>query len=301
MKTKIYVLAIICLIGFSCKQKADTDISLVKETIKDKSINHETDSIIDFLNSYSQIKVDTNLVASKSNMPLNEITKSDWIEIEKLYESWRKDKIAKGIYSEDCFFNDEETHSEVFKNIELESLLRYMLPKIGINDFSELYKNYNSNSLGNYPDTCLLIADVNFDGKLDVILQIRPIDCLQGWYCNTSPLYLAFLSGENEYKFDNTFIDKLRRVVIDDFSERISSMDYYWFRITDISVENGLITFTGSSTIYLENDGSCCPSIIFDYECFMDKSGKGYVCLNGTYEYGYPEEESKFKITLPIK
>lgn len=198
---------------------------------------------------------------------------SDWNNVKEVFNQWRTQQIKKGYFAESCLSNPEEFINKYGDKWQTDSL-RYALPN--------LPEKFNSEI-----DTCMV--DINSDGEQDVIFKINPIDCINGNGASTHlPLYLSVISNGDKYVIDNTYIDKIE-IAIGDYRKQLSNREYQWFQIDSIRNENGNIVISGNSSIYLNDDASCCPSIELSFVGYIDKTMKGHIDIIGT------NSERKFK------
>jgi hypothetical protein len=216
---------------------------------------------------------------SQENKPLN------WDKVKVAFKQWRSGELKKGYYVENCLADPME-FIEKYGDKWMTDSLRYALPAIP--------KKLNEDF-----DTCLV--DINFDGKQDVIFRIRPEDCLQGNGSSVHPpIHITFISKNDNYVFDNSCIDSVEKT-IKDYAEQLSSRNYQWFQIKSISTNKNRIIISGSSFVLLDDDASCCPSIEFDFKGYVQKSGKGYIEIDGIHRNWVTEENKKIKLQLLMK
>lgn len=265
-----------------------------KEDISDVEKANTTSNQIDvfkIIGSLAKTQVDTNLLTtiSEDNPAFN---LSDWDKIKTAYRQWREDEIRKGFYVESCLENPE-VFIEKYGDKWMTDSLRYALPNIP-EKFPVIHEKFGF-------DIDTFMVDMNFDGKQDIIFKILPDDCLQGnGLAAHPPIYLTVLSRENTYIVDNTHINKVEKS-IENFREKLSDREYSWISIDKIKNEQGIISISGNSCIYLENDASCCPSVEFDFTAYMDKTTNGYIQVNGVYKNEFEETENKFELKLRIE
>ena len=306
MRIKIYLLTIIVLVCLSCKDKnvntEQTNSSLSDTTIQTivenalynqlEELNAETgtvkerrSAIYNILNNYSNVQVDTSVTTLEKVFPISEkafpFSPADWRKVKNVFNKWRKKEIKNGYYAEDCLSDIDE----FFNNSDSDA--RYALPKIS-EEFCE------------YFDTCMV--DINFDGKQDVVFKFRPEDCLRG--CGTAahpPMHITILSMGNQYAFNNFYIDKAEKTIKDFTKQLQEGYSYEWFVIKNLSTDKGYIFMSGTSTVLLGDDPTCCHSITFDFYCYMDKSGNGYIDIDLDYYERQSDSTYIFKIKLQIE
>ncbi|NDW09429.1 hypothetical protein [Dysgonomonas sp. 520] len=208
---------------------------------------------------------------------------SDWNKVKEVFNQWRKQEIKKGYFVENCLSNPEEFINKYGDKWETDSL-RYALPN--------LLEKFNSDI-----DTCMV--DINLDGKQDVIFKINPIDCVNGASTHP-PLYILVVSSKNSYIIDNTCISKVK-TAIRDYTKQLSNREYQWFQIDSIRNDKGIIIISGNSSIYLNDDANCCPSIELNFIAYIDKSMKGHINIEAINTNQFDNTESKFKTKLVIK
>jgi len=160
------------------------------------------------------------------------------------------------------------------------------------------------------------MADLNFDGKVDIILKIDPCDCMRsiGGGAPVRPtMFLTFLSKGNLYVIDkcNTFIyeaiqtmEKFEKEAGDTYSGFVGAgtdVVSGGLFIKSITSKSGIITISGRSAVTerLEADPSCCPNyqFIYEFNYFMDKNRKGYAEIKGIYTDEQQGIEIPFNIT----
>jgi len=280
MKTKIIVLSFIAvtiLFCVSCGKKQQEFKSISNSIpISVISESEQPDKILVILDSIAKTQVDTDLSIS---VPYNNL--SDWNKVKKVFRQWRNDEISKGYYVESCLENPEK-FIEKYEDKWMTDSLRYAIP-----NNPEKFTTYK--------------ADINFDGKQDVIFKIFPIDCIEGnGLAAPTPIYVTLLSKEGSYIVDNTFIYKVEKS-IKNFSKTLSNNEYQWILIDDIKSERGIVVISGNSHIYLDDDASCCPSIVFDFTGYIDKTMKGYIQITGVYKNQFEETEDKFNLKLKVE
>ncbi|NDW09321.1 hypothetical protein [Dysgonomonas sp. 520] len=210
---------------------------------------------------------------------------SDWNNVKEVFNQWRKQEIKKGYFVESCLSNAEEFINKYGDKWETDSL-RYALPNLS--------EKFNSDI-----DTCMV--DINLDGKQDVIFKINPIDCVNGNGASAHPpLYISVISSKNSYIIDNTCISKVE-TAIRDYRKQLSNREYQWFQIDSIRNDKGIIVMSGNSSIYLNDDANCCPSIELSFVGYINKSMKGHINIEAINTNQFDNTESKFKTKLVIK
>jgi hypothetical protein len=214
-------------------------------------------------------------------------TQDDWAIVKKGYEKWRKDEIAKGNYQEKCPDISNQDDEDYSDRLSMDAL-----PEIPA-EFKRYFEvRYGSGHI----DT--LMADINFDGKPDIIFKIDPEYCMGGTsYYMPLPttIYLSFLSKESEYQIDNRRIISKAVEKISQFNYEVGDEHIYpkGIFVSSIEKKNGIIIISGNSITaeHVENvdisdyDPNCCPSYRFEYsfDYILDKSGNGYAYIDGRY------------------
>ena len=245
-------------------------------------------------------KQKVNVVLSPLADPIEPVpfTEDDWENVKKGYNQWRNAEIAKGNYLDTCLSRKPNC----------------ALPKL-----PELFGKEKWQSGRGVLDT--LMADINFDGKPDVIFQISPEDCFEPHYTawEHQTMYLSFLSKGDEYVIDkrNFYLNAVIRTlksfqkqtghdydyeIFDTYNSKanVISIGYGTGTINSIKSKNGIIEFSGNwiSRWPTDYDPLCCPGFIFlyDFNYYIDRYGNGYADIKGTYANIRESTEQDFEI-----
>ena len=228
-------------------------------------------------------------------------SQDDWAIVKKGYDKWRKEEITKGNYQEKCPDSSNQDDEDYSDRLSMNAL-----PEIPAE-----FKRYDEVQYGcGHIDT--LMADINFDGKPDVIFKIDPEYCMGGTsYYMPLPttIYLSFLSKEGEYQIDNRWIISKAVENISRFNYEVGDEHIYpkGIFVSTIERRGGVIIISGNSitaehvensTNISDDDSNCCPSYRFKYsfDYILDKSGNGYAYIDGTYFNN--RKEIKRRITI---
>jgi hypothetical protein len=230
--------------------------------------NSESNELFNRLTELANNRINTKLQSDSTILELEPVpfTADDWKKIKKSYYTWRQPKLKKWPFN--------------------------TLPRIP--------KKIKHNE--GYIDT--LMADLNFDGKLDVIFKIYSTEDWDWQYTQMSQKpdeYLSFISKGNEYVVveHNGAINK----AVTNLADFINSyfFDYYVVGSIDaVSVEDGIVIISGESRQYHEPFHAPTPGPNYQFECkfnyYMDKSGKGYADIKGIYSDNLTGRKQAFKI-----
>ena len=208
----------------------------------------------------------------------------EWNDVRTQFRFWRTRQINRGNFLDRCPPMDS-WDSMSREQSDRYSEIRYALCPI----------NYLLGSR-------VIIADLNFDGRKDVIFVVYPEDCLRGVGASHPPLYVTFISDDDVggYVYNNFLINRLKGTfdaLRDDISDRER---WLWVAIYDVKSAAGVIEISGHSSIFLPNDPTCCPSILYVFLARMDRFGNGQVFIKGFYHYGR-EEKHWFELVLGIE
>ena len=212
-----------------------------------------------------------------------DLSASDWKDA---YQQWREREIENCNFAPRCF--DKHWDYILKKNDTILEATRYALPELP--EYS--IDNYDCDPIA------VCMADINFDGKQDVLLRIYPQDCIGGLgqLSVHPPVHVMFLSKGDKYIHDNFYPDKVVNTITD-YGKRIgkgSYYSYYWVDIKKIYVDNDMIVFLGYSFAYSGGDAVCCPSFEFDFKiCIDSNTQKGDVYIDGIYNYINNEGETE--------
>jgi hypothetical protein len=286
------ILLLLCL-SCNTKQKettlSETKVAdIIKTDTTTISVQPKTDPDSELLKKIihlSKQKVSKDLQYDSIRIEPVPFTDTDWEKVKRGYNQWRNKEIKKGNFIEEC------------SEIEYTTALP-RIPK-------KFNWDYTFESPYNYVDT--LMADINFDGKPDVIFRIYPESCAQTSYSIANTMFLAFLSKNDKYEIDkyNMFIHKavhtIEKIKIGKPTDRSYFMldTRYYSPIDDvvnsslilesISVKDGIVIISGhfwtDEFLHEPSFGSCCPNFCFDcnFTFYVDQKGKGYAEIKGTY------------------
>ncbi|MDR2147874.1 MAG: hypothetical protein LBE91_15585 [Tannerella sp.] len=250
------------------------------------------------LTQLSQRHVNTEF--QHEEMPLKSIpfTAADWTKVKKIYTQWRDGEIKEGNFIDKC---PDIPEGKSYGDPEYEDMLyKEALPPIP----KQFNRDGNSHYDGYYLDT--LMADINFDGKPDVVFKIDRGTCDFGSASAGAPIpptiYLTLLSKNDEYLIDTTGLISNIADSIHHFNLSVgdgrSHPELSFIR--SISTKNGMVLISGTSgaSKYTHEDPACCPSFDFRYtfHYYINKNGKGYAEIDGIYN-----DTQQFKIKLPYR
>ena len=148
------------------------------------------------------------------------------------------------------------------------------------------------------------MADINFDGKPDVIFKIDPNYCGRGSSCAApipSTIHLSFLSEGNEYLINSRLVNNVAETM---YRFNLSTGDGrghpHLVFIKSISSNDGIVIASGHSLVteYSGNDATCYPDFVFAYEFdyYIDRYGNGYAEIKGAYANIRESTEQDFEI-----
>jgi hypothetical protein len=301
MNTKILALTIALLLCLSCSQSKSkqAEVNTDTTTVYSQSETSESD-LFNNLTRLEKKKINTKLQYNTSFIKPILFSEDDWENVKKAYNKWRKEEIAKGNYQEECpdaFLNQDDEDDEDY----VDRLGMDALPNIPAKFKRDGEVHYGEM----YMDT--LMADINFDGKLDVVFKVDPMDCM-GSSSLLPTIYPSFLSKENQYQTDNSWtvskaIEAIIRFNYEAGDGRVATEGAF---VSSIEAKDGVIIISGNSaaTEYFENsaesddDPNCCPSYWFEYDFhyYIDKSGNGYADIDGMYVNDRNETKKRFVI-----
>jgi len=299
-------LAITLLICFSCNQSKSKQVEVNKDTtvVFTQSVEKNIESsIFNNLTRLSQIETVTELSSNSVSIKQIIFSASDWEKIKRIYNQWRNEEIKKGNFQEKCPDISNEKDEDYADRLVIDAL-----PKIPKQWKRDNEVHYNEG----YIDT--LMVDLNFDGRVDIILKIDQCDCMcsiGGGAPIRPTMFLTFISKGNQYVIDkcnpyiNEAIQKIEKFkkeagdTYDGFVSAGTDIVSGGLFIKSITSKDGIIIISGRSTVTesLANDPLCCPNFnfIFDFNYFMDKEGKGYAEIEGTYTDERQEVKKFFK------
>ena len=206
--------------------------------------------------------------------------KENWLEVQNAYEVWRQQEINSGTYVHSCGNSAEEFANKPYRS-------RYALPIIS--------ENLNTEMI----DT--LMVDINYDDIQDVIFKIRPIDCLEGNGASAdAAINLLIASNANKYEvIENSILTQIERV-LKKLRKDISTRDHQWIEFDKAANNKGIITILGNSSIYLDDDPSCCSSIECKFTSYIDLMGKGYIDIDVTHKDKFDDLETFYKLCVRL-
>ncbi|MDR1808853.1 MAG: hypothetical protein LBR34_00405 [Prevotella sp.] len=218
-------------------------------------------------------------------------TSSDWERVKLAYNQWRKKEIRKGNYAERCMTLEELAKEET----DTDLIPRYALPAIPAKIKKAQFDDCSIDTLR---------ADINCDGKMDVLFRIYPWDNEHGTGSARHPLiYATFVSKNGNYIFDNKHVDKTIKKIWT-FAKNYPDDtwdDWEWTEIDKISVKDGRVIIQGHSEMHISSDASCCPSVRFDFTSYTYQSGKGYMDIKWAFEKTFTPNRRLFPKRLTIQ
>ena len=246
-------------------------------------------------------KIDTKLQYNSIFVESIPFSEGDWETIKKGYNRWRKEEIAKGNYQEKCpdiSNQDDKDYSD----------------RLSMNALPEIPAKFHRNGEIHYGSEHIntLMADINFDGKLDVVFKIDQGYCMGGvsYYMPLpTTIYLSFISEEYGYQIDNKWTISKAVEAISQFNYEVGDEHIFpkGIFVSSIVSKDGVIIVSGNSitaehiennTYISDDDSNCCPSYRFNYDFhyYIETSGKGYADIDGIYRNKRKETQKRFII-----
>jgi hypothetical protein len=247
------------------------------------------------LTRMSKVNATVNLLYDSTNIETSSFTDEDWQAVKNVYYAWRRAKIKTGHYVAKCNDDDEST------------FYKYALPVIPkkITKFPpDSYAHFSRSDL----DT--LMADINFDGKTDIIFLIIPEICNNGVsYGAPLPeqIVLPVVSKNERYRVveEPIFGKVIKKIQYFNCEVGYDQVHPELFDIKSITTKDGIFIISGISNAdeRIDDDPLCCPTYSFYYKFtyFIDKKGKGYGIIEGKYYVCEEKCVVKKKFTIKIK